>query len=321
MKAIIQDTLLIILGMEIIIGSLGNGFIILVNILDWDKRKKISSLDKIFTALAISRLAFLWSLFLFLLVSELYPSLMITEKVLKITSIFWTLTNHFNIWLSTCLSIFYFLKIANFSNSIFLYLKWRVRKVVSVTLLVSLLFLFINIIFINSYVIRIDGYKTNLSYSSNSNDYVQFSRFPLLTNTMFTLIPFTVSLTTFLLLIFSLWRHVKNMQLNVKDSRDPSTTAHKKALKMVITFLFLYTIFFLVLVIQSWKNEIQHKNLFNLLLDDIAIAFPSGHSCVLILGNTKLRQAFLSMMWWLRCRLSDAEPPIFRLCRELSPIF
>ncbi|XP_052577585.1 taste receptor type 2 member 140-like [Peromyscus californicus insignis] len=322
MKAIVEYILLIILGTEIITEILGNGFIILVNILDLDKRRKISSLNKIFTALAISRLAFLWSLFIISLISGLYPSLMITGKVSRITNIFWTLTNHFSIWLATCLSIFYFLKIANFSNSIFLSLKWRVRKVVSVTLLVSLLFLFTNIIVINSYVvIRIDGYKANMSYSSSSNDYVLFSRFPLLTNTMFTLIPFTVSLTTFLLLIFSLWRHLKNMQLNVKGSRDTSTAAHIKALKMVVTFLFLYTIFFLVLVIQSWKNVIQHKNLFNLLLDDIAFVFPSGHSYVLILGNTKLRQAFLSMMWWLRCRLNAAEPPIFRLCRELSLIF
>ncbi|KAM7335603.1 hypothetical protein ACRRTK_006080 [Alexandromys fortis] len=53
---------------------------------------------------------------------------------------------------------------------------------------------------------------------------------------MFTLIPFTVTLTMFLLLIFSLWRHLKNMQYNAQGSRDVSTVAHIKALQMVACF-------------------------------------------------------------------------------------
>ncbi|XP_005072919.1 taste receptor type 2 member 140-like [Mesocricetus auratus] len=310
MKAIVEYTLLIILGVEIIIANLGNGFIILVNVMDWNKRRKISSMGKIFTALAVSRLVFVWSLLIVFLMYEMYPYLVITGNRLRTIYFSWTVVNHFSIWLATCLSIFYLLKIANFSNSIFLSLKWRVRKVVSVTLLVSLLFLFINIIVINTYiVIWIDGSKENISYSSRSNDFAHFYRVSLLTNTVFTFIPFIVSLMTFLLLIFSLWRHLKNMQQNVKGSRDPSTTAHIKALQMVVTFLFLYTIFFLALVMQSWKSKIPYKNWFNLSFEVIALAFPSGHSCVLILGNTKLRQALLSMMLWMRCRCSAAEPP------------
>ncbi|CAH7426710.1 taste receptor type 2 member 140 [Phodopus roborovskii] len=310
MKDFVQYILIIILGVEVVTASLGNGFIILVNILNWDKRRKISSVDKIFTALAISRLVFVWLLGIVFLIYELYPSLVITGKMLRLINFSWTIVNHFTIWLATCLSIFYFLKIANFSNSIFLSLKRRVRKVVLATLLVSLLFLFVNIIVINTFiVIWIDGSKANISYSFNSNYYITFSRFPLLTNTIFTFIPFIVSLTTFLLLIFSLWRHLKNMQQTSKASRDPSTTAHIKALQMVVLFLFLYTIFFLALVMESCENEIQHKNLFNLFFEDTALAFPSGHPFVLILGNTKLRQAFLSVMQWVRYKLNAEEPP------------
>ncbi|XP_005369293.1 taste receptor type 2 member 140-like [Microtus ochrogaster] len=301
MKVIVEYLLLIILGVEIIIGSLGNGFIILVSIMNWGKRRKISTVDKIFTALAISRLAFMWSLVIVLLIYELYPSLGTSGRILRISNFSWTVVNHFSIWLATCLSIFYFLKIASFSNSMFLFLKWRAKKVVSMTLLVSLLFLFMNLKVINAYIaIWIDGYKANMSYSSDPNDYGQFPRLLTLTNTMFTFTPFIVSLTTLLLLIFSLWRHLKNMQDNNKGYRDVSTTAHIKALQMVVTFLSLYTIFFLALVMQSLKNDIHLKSLLNLIFDGAALGFPSGHSCVLILGNTKLRQAFLSMMWWLR---------------------
>ncbi|XP_052028696.1 taste receptor type 2 member 140-like [Apodemus sylvaticus] len=310
MKTTVKCTLLIILGVEIIIGCLGNGFIAMVNIMDWAKRRKISLMDQIVTALAISRLAFVGSLLIFLFISEVQLPLMITGKMMRIINNSWTVTNHFSIWLATCLSIFYFLKIANFANSIFLSLKWRVKTVVSVTLLVSLLLLFVNVLVINTcIVISVDRYKVNMSYSSHSNNNLQTSRMPFLTNTIFTLIPFIVTLTIFLLLIFSLWSHLKNMQYSAKGSRHLNTTAHIKALQMVVTFLILYIFFFLALVMQSWNTKIQLNTVFNFVFEAIALAFPSGHSYVLILGNCKLRQAFLSIIWWLRSNFYAAEFP------------
>ncbi|KAK7795279.1 hypothetical protein U0070_027724, partial [Myodes glareolus] len=172
------------------------------------------------------------------LVSSIYTTLIMPGKVMRIIKIFWTVTNHFSIWFATCLSILYFLKIANFSSYIFLYLKWRVEKVILVTLLVSLHILVLNILVINTHIdVWIDGLDANVSYSAIIKNSTEFSRLVLLVNTMFTLTPFTVSLTLFLLLIFSLWRHLKNMQHNSKGSRDVSTRAHIKALHMVVTFL------------------------------------------------------------------------------------
>ena len=52
------------LNVEFITGKLGNGFIAVVNIMDWVKRRKISSVDQILTALAISRFTVLWFLHL-----------------------------------------------------------------------------------------------------------------------------------------------------------------------------------------------------------------------------------------------------------------
>ncbi|XP_036037875.1 taste receptor type 2 member 140-like [Onychomys torridus] len=308
MSHIPHVTLTFILSVEFIIGSLGNGFMALVNIVDLIKRRKISSVDQILTALAISRITLLWSLIASLLVSSIYTTLTITGKMMRIIKIFWTVTNHFSIWLSTCLSIFYFLKITNFSNCIFLYLKWRVKKVVSMTLLVSLLILFLNILVINRCIdVGIDGHEANMSYSVISSNSTQFSRLVLLVNTMFTFIPFTVSLTMFLLLIFSLWRHLKNMRHNAEGSRDVSTTAHIKALQTVVAFLLLYTVFFLSLLSLCWFVDFKQRSLIVLFLQAIGIAFPSAHSCVLILENRKLSQSFLSMLWWMRYRLKETK--------------
>ncbi|XP_057615596.1 taste receptor type 2 member 103-like [Chionomys nivalis] len=303
-SVILQATLITTVNMEFIIGSLGNAFIALVNIVDWVKRRKISLVDQILTALAISRTAFLFLLVTTLLVSLLDPAAMTVRTVLKRHIISWMVSNHFSVWFATCLSIFYFLKIANFSNSIFLTLKWKAKKVVLITLVVSLIILFINIIVIN---ILIDGPKVNTPYRSSSNNTVDVYVLIFLTNTMFTLIPYTVTLITLLLLIFSLCRHLKNMRCNAKQFRDVSAAAHIKSLQSVATFLLLYTVFVMSLLLQTWNINFLQKNLMVLFFWTTAIAFPSGHSCVLILGNSKLRQASLLVLWWLRCRYKYTE--------------
>ncbi|XP_051011640.1 taste receptor type 2 member 140-like [Acomys russatus] len=308
MNGVLHYFLLTCLSIEFILGNVGNAFTVLVNIMDWIKRRQISFIDKIFTALAISRIGFLWTLITSLLVRILHPDLIMTRRVVRNINVSWTVTNHFSIWLATCLSIFYFLKIGIFSNSIF-HIRWKVKRVVSMTLLASLLIIFLNILVVNKCVdVWIDIHQANISYSAILDNSNAVAKLILLINTMFTLIPFTVSLAMFLLFIFSLWRHLKNMQHSAKGSRDISTAAHIKALQMVVTFLLLYTLFFLSLLLQFCKAEFMKKDSVTLLFWVIEVSFPSCHSYVLILGNTKLRQAFLSIAWWLRHRINDAKP-------------
>ncbi|XP_057639953.1 taste receptor type 2 member 140-like [Chionomys nivalis] len=276
--------------------------------MDWLKWRKICFIDQILTTLAISRVALLFSITAGIFLSEQYPDTILTRRIMIQIFIFWTVTNHFSIWLATCLSIFYFLKIANFSNSIFLHLKWRVKTIVSGTLLASLFLLVLNILVVSIHNdLRIDRIEANTSFRVVSRNYSQAPRHIIHTNTMFTLIPFTMTLTVFLLLIFSLWRHLKNMQYNAKGSRDVSKAAHIKALQMVVTFLLLYSIYFLSFLLQYCNIKHELKNSVSLLFCVTEVTFPSSHSYFLILGNTKLRQAFISMVWWLRCRLSDVQ--------------
>uniref|UniRef100_A0A8C9NUV5 Taste receptor type 2 n=1 Tax=Spermophilus dauricus TaxID=99837 RepID=A0A8C9NUV5_SPEDA len=268
----------VILNVELVIGSLGNGFIALVNCVDWVKRRKISLVDQILTGLALSRIGVLWSNMVYLLVSALI----------------WTAANYISVWLATSLSIFYFFKIANFSYSFFLYLRWRVRIVISATLLVSLVLLFLNITIISTqFDVWNSGYKGNLSYSSSLSNVEHLCNLFFI-KAMFMLMPFIVSLTTILLLIFSLWKHLKRMQHSARGPRDASTSAHVKALQTVTTFLLLYVIYFLSHFVQVWK--FPEKHLIVSLIWVIGTAFPSGHSFVLILGNSKLRQASQSVL-------------------------
>ncbi|XP_042557491.1 taste receptor type 2 member 14 [Dipodomys spectabilis] len=306
MGGVLQVTLTLALSVELIVGFLGNTFTALVACVDWRKSRKISTVDRILLALAVSRLAMLLSFLLSLLA---YPALMATRKNLRAMSTTWTITNHFSIWLATILSIYYFLKIANFSNSIFLYLKWRVRKVALGALLVSLALLLLNIVVLNAHDgVWTDEYLSNVSYSFSSSKSVQFPTLVLCTITVFTFVPFTVSLAVFLLLIFSLWKHYKKMWHHVPGPKDVSTVAHVRALQTTVAFLLLYAIFFLSLLLQFWNSKFLQEDRIILLLEVIGTMFPSGHTVVLILATRRLRGASLSMLRWLRGMDRGMEP-------------
>ncbi|XP_029414169.1 LOW QUALITY PROTEIN: taste receptor type 2 member 110-like [Nannospalax galili] len=288
---------------EFITGILGNGFIALGNISGRFKRRKISLVDHILTALAVSRLTLLWSMVISVTLNTLCPHLLMNSEMVRVSVIICIVTNHFSIWIATCLSIFYFLKIASFSNSPFLYLKWRIKKVILVTLLVSLVPLVLNTVVKETYVdFFISGYNGHTP--SNS---MQFSKVSLFTNSMFMLIPFILSLIGFYLLMFSLWKHHRKMQQKAQIPRDASTTAHKKALKIVLAFLMLYAMCLLILVIKISSSELMENDVIILCDYTSGIAFPSGNSFVLILGNNKLRHVTLSVPWWLRCKSKDVE--------------
>ncbi|XP_005379694.2 PREDICTED: taste receptor type 2 member 125-like [Chinchilla lanigera] len=297
----------IIFTVEFLMGNLGNGFIILVNSMDLIKRRKISVADHLLTALAISRTGLLWLLFTRWWTYVFYPTFWMNTIKVKVIYIIWIVTCHFSMWLATCLSIFYCLKVANFSNCIFLYFKWRVKKVVSLTLLVSLVFLFLQLFQSNRHMdVLLDESKRNISYSSSLCDFPELSKLLLFSSTLFTFTAFALSLTTFLLLIFSLWKHLKRMKHSVRGSGDAGTTVHIKALPSVVVFLLLYTIFFLSIFIQFWRFEFP--SILHFLFSQIAeISFPSVHSFVLLLANSKLKQAYLLMLRWLRCWSKDVN--------------
>ncbi|XP_008054124.1 taste receptor type 2 member 43-like [Carlito syrichta] len=289
----------ILIVVEFVLGNLANGFIALVNAIEWVKRGKITSADQILTALAVSRLGLLWVILLNWRSTVLYPDLYTVEGRIFVFNA-WAIANHFSLWFATSLSIFYLLKIANFSNFVFLHLKRRAKSVVLVILLGTLAFLVCHLVLANmDESMRTKEYEGNVTWKIKLRNPVHFSN--LTATTLANFLPFTMSLMCFLLLICSLCKHLKKMHLHGEGAQDPSTKVHIKALQAVISFLLLLIIYFSSLITSIWNSAWQPNTSVIVCCQAIGISYPAIHSFILIWGNKKLKQNFLLILWQVRC--------------------
>ncbi|XP_023081922.2 taste receptor type 2 member 46 [Piliocolobus tephrosceles] len=305
MITFLSITFSILIMVIFFIGNFANGFIALVNSIEWVKRQKISFADQILTALAVSRVGFLWVLLLHWCATE-FNLAFYSEEVRITTYNVWVVTNHFSNWLATSLSMFYLLKIATFSNLIFLHLKRKVKSVILVTLLGPLLFLVCHLFVMNmNQIVWRKEYEGNFTWRIKLRSAMYLSNVTV--GMLANLIPFTLTVISFLLLIFSLCKHLKKMQVHGKGSQDPSTKVHIKALQTVTSFLLLCAIYFLSMILSVWNFKLERKPVF-MFYQAIIFSYPSTHPFILIWGNKKLKQIFLSVLWNVRYWVKGQKP-------------
>ncbi|XP_045685849.1 taste receptor type 2 member 45-like [Phyllostomus hastatus] len=305
MISLLLSILFILLIAEFVLGNFANIFITLVNGIDWVKGKKLSCADGILTALAVSRIGLLWVILLNWYATVLNPGFY-SSGVRTIVYIAWVASNHFSLWFAVSLSILYLLKIANFSNLYFLHLKRKAKRVVLMLLLGSLVFLACHVAVLSLEVktgmIEYEGnitWVTSLRHIAHLSDEMIF--------TIVHIIPFTLSLMALLLLLFSMWKHLKKMQLSGIGSQDVSTKVHVRAMQTLISFLLFFFIYFVTQIISMWSFTTPQNNSGEILCWIFGNLYSSCHSFILIWGNKKLREAILSFLWQLKCWLKKRK--------------
>lgn len=297
MTTLLTIVLSILLIAEFVLGIFFNCFIVLVNCIDWIKRHKISLMDQILLALALSRIGLLWVIVLNWIGAMFYEDSYV--EVYYIFDIAWVISNHFSIWLATSLSIFFLLKIVSFSSPLFCYLKRSIKKILLTITLGSLTFLAFQLASANrDHYVWTNGYKENSTWDTKWKEVVALSNLTAFTTG--NLIPFTMSLMSFVLLLFSLYKHIKKMQMNGTGSQDLNTMVHIRVMQTVISFLLLYACYFVAVIICLWSiDKEQNKAVFQV-CEIILTLYPSSHSFILIWGNKKLKQAFESFFCQLK---------------------
>ncbi|XP_041492689.1 LOW QUALITY PROTEIN: taste receptor type 2 member 42 [Microtus oregoni] len=304
---------------EFITGMLGNVFIGLVNCYDWVKIHKVTFINFILICLAVSRMSSLLVVFVDAIIWELAPHVYDSSSLAKCFDILWIMTDQLSIWFATCLSIFYFLKIAHFSHPLFLWLKWRMRSMIVVFLAFSLFLMIFYFLLLGTLPIFMEIYmmaKSNQTLFSDTHETIAVKN--LIVFHLTYLIPFLVSLVSLLLLFLSLAKHSRNCHLISTSSEDSRTKVHKKAMKMLLSFLILFIIHIFFVQLTRWLfMYCPMTSSVNLVMLTLGI-FPLSHSYILILGNSKLWQTAVRALHHLKSQLQEMILSLHRFSKVFT---
>ncbi|XP_058690149.1 taste receptor type 2 member 9-like [Poecile atricapillus] len=298
-------TTVAIFTLEVFAGMWINAFIVCVLCIAWVKKKTLNSNEKILLLLGCSRISYLCLLWVYYFLSFFYPNYIYNNTTVQVLGTFATFANYSSLLVSACLCGFYCIKIANFRNSFFIYLKVKIDRMVPWLLLGSeILALAVGII---AYNLTEAAPSKNLTVTPLESFWEtsirvdkRFSRSFFLSGLGYAA-SFMAVIFSAVFLLFSLWTHKRKMQKN--SMKDLSMDAHIRAMKSILSFLVMYSINF-VCQILTIIYEMEEKNIMTLLIYIYLCAFPGVHSLILIFSNPKLEKALLKILSCVKCDFS-----------------
>ncbi|NXA94598.1 TA2R7 protein, partial [Melanocharis versteri] len=290
-------TAVAIITLEAFAGMWINAFIVCVLCIDWVKKKALKSNEKILLLLGCCRFWHLCVSWAYSFLSIIYPNYLYVHTILQLAVFFQAFFDHCNLWVSACLCVFYCIKIANFRNSLFIYLKVKIDRIVPWLLLGSGIFALV--IGIVAYDIA-DKPHCNHRNSTGQGNFgatsIKMDKhfFPSFFLTGFGYAAsFMAVIFSAVFLLFSLWRHKRHMQTN--SMKDLSMEAHIRAMKFISFFLVMYSINFVSLVLRM-VYVTKKRSYMTLLIVLFQYTFPGVHSYMLIFSNPKLEKTMLKIL-------------------------
>ncbi|KAJ6652042.1 hypothetical protein lerEdw1_015472 [Lerista edwardsae] len=291
--------LLIVFGMVSIAALLGNGFIVVVNSHCWLQRRKLVPCDLLLTCLSIFRFFMQCAT---LLTNYIYISCPLDCKcsyAWKGIGLVWMYLNMANFSGTTCLIIFYCVKVTTFAHPVFLWLKSRIDRLVSRVLVISLIALAIFSIPPGMDFWRTKTYcnlSRNLTANRSHIDVFEESTYVILNPLQFSFsaVNFSICLTASIVLITSLWRHTRNLKRSGIGTKDLNTQAHIEVIKQLVFFLFFYILYFVTMIIAL--DDTKFGKVERLISEIVLSLYPSAHSIILIRTNPKLKGACASIL-------------------------
>nr|BAJ61152.1 taste receptor, type 2, member 1 [Dromaius novaehollandiae] len=297
---------LVIAIIESVAGLLGNGTILAVSSTSWVRSKILSSYDMIMIFLSLSRFCLQSWMMLDLFLSLVYPASYYVEKLFVTFKTVFMFLNYSSLWFAAWLSVFYCTKIATFTQSFFIRLKQRISSLVPWMLITSSLFSFATCLPFSWDIYNVhNNFTTPLTVTNSSERRarmkISFFSLILLCNAGIAL-PLIVFVVSSILLIWSLWRHMRQMQNNATGFRDPCLEAHMGAIKSVFSFLILYVTYFIALVLIL-SNMFLPFSIWEAICVAVMAACPAGHSMILIWSNPKFRELPARILHHTNCQM------------------
>ncbi|XP_042300581.1 taste receptor type 2 member 60-like [Sceloporus undulatus] len=280
-----------IMGILSMASLLGNGFITVVVGQQWLRNRKLLTCDFLLISLSTSR--FLMQLhasannLLYLISSE--TSL---DSYNEVDSyIIWLFFNLASLWCGTWLSVFYCVKITNFTNHVFLWLKSRIN--IFVPRLLGMSIVISSISFLPP-LVEYFGHKKWRNQTGTLPGSANHSKVPhmfifLPLHLTYTCINFSISITASIILLASLWKHKKNLKKSGLGVTDLSTQVHINVIMLLLFYVFFYLLYFTGMILFA-SDSIPLESTERLIVDILTTSFPSAHSIVLILTNPTLKE-------------------------------
>ncbi|NWV21813.1 T2R40 protein, partial [Origma solitaria] len=214
------------------------------------------------------------------------------ENVFVVIKTAYMFLNYSSFWFGACLSVFYCIKVASFTQSFFIWLKQRIARLVPWMLLTSSLYSLATAVPFAWGDYGVHNFTAPLPMTNSSA--VRTTRkdslglLILLCNAGVSL-PLILSVVSSVLLIRSLWVHTRQMQNKASGFRDPSLEAHMKAIKSICSFLIFYIIYFIGFIFLLC-NIFSRFSIAKSICIAIVAACPTGHTMVLIWSNPKFQE-------------------------------
>uniref|UniRef100_A0A8C5QNP8 Taste receptor type 2 n=1 Tax=Leptobrachium leishanense TaxID=445787 RepID=A0A8C5QNP8_9ANUR len=246
------------------IGSLANGFVVIVNIRDLVSQGSLSSCDSILTFLAISRILFQWFIVSFYsIMKDFYTqsfSLWFCRFLLEVVCFL----HNMCLWFATWLSVLYCVRVVSISGRIFSTMRRHFDDWLPMLMAGSVV--------ISSLVINNKSQTINFILGCP---------------------PILIFCLTFGLVVVTLWRHTRRMKRQSQSGfREPSMIAHYGALQTMATFFMSFVIYVICFNLYLLRESPQECHVYVLIL----AAYPSAHSVFLVIGNSKLKQTSIEVL-------------------------
>uniref|UniRef100_A0A8C5SPN3 Taste receptor type 2 n=1 Tax=Laticauda laticaudata TaxID=8630 RepID=A0A8C5SPN3_LATLA len=264
---------LLIIIVVTLVGMTGNGFIFISDCRDWIQSKTHSGLDLLLMSLSLTRFIFLGITLSFHCISFLDISQ--PKYAGSITVFFWTFFNATTLWITTCLGVFYCVKIVNFTQPILMKMKLRISNVVPHLLIVVMLVSLISAL----PFLWIEDHTQSYNNTERRHEMM-----------------FVIFFISSVFLIYSLVHHTKRMQNYSLGFRDQRMDVHVKTIKILTSFLILYAATFVAEVSMTFSPSPWAS----VMSITVVSSYNSGHTVALIVMNSKLSEQLSKMFWCLR---------------------
>lgn len=285
----VLESVTIIVQSSLIVAVLGR---------EWAQVKKMSPMDMIRISLGFCRFCQQWSSVVYNFCSYADP-----RPVFRYISTFWEFTNVLTFWLTSLLSVVFCVKVSSITHPVFLWLRWRILRLVPRLLLGSLLISCAAIIF-STLRHHLTNQLTSMMRDPRNNTGREsletlVKNFLIIEQVVLLSLPFLLFVASTVLLMSSLSQHLGQMQHRSGGHGSSSRNAHLTALRSLAMSLVFFTFYFLSIIV-SYKENLSEQHSWFWAWETIIYAIVSIHSTLLMLSNPKLKKLLKVRCWALK---------------------